>query len=103
MTRGRKCRVEEEHEIVSHDGKEQPASLSIYFDVSPDAYVLRLHEYPHVSFYCDKHSKVVQVHESTSSPERSGHSGPAETLRLDEVTEDAVKQRVLKVLKAIYA
>lgn len=100
--RGRESRIDEQEDSVTHDQKEQKTAVSIYFNVSQDKYVSRLYEYAHVTFYCDKRGKVVQVHESTMSPGRGGHSGSAGSFSIDEVTEDTVKQKVMKVLKEIY-
>ena len=100
--RGRPCRIEEDSDGVTNDGKEQRSAVSIYFNVSPDKYVSRSYEYAHISFYCDKHGKVVQVHESTIAPNHGGRSGSAGSLKLNEVTEVTVKSKAMNVLKEIY-
>lgn len=100
--RGRPCRIEEDTDCVTHDAKEQRAAVSIYFDISQDKYVSRLYEYAHVSFWCDKHSKVVQVRESTIAPNHGGHSGSGGGLKIGEVTEESVNSKVIKVLREIY-
>jgi uncharacterized protein YjaZ len=100
--RNRQCRIEEELDATARDGKEQRAAISIYFNISSDRYVPSLHEYPHVSFYCDKHEKVVQIHESTIGPNHGGSSGPAGSLKLNEVTDSIVKSKIMNVLRELY-
>jgi hypothetical protein len=101
VSRGRASRVEADLTGVNHEGKEQAASIAIYFNVSEDKYESRLNEYPYVKFNCNKREKVVQVHESTTGPNHGGHSGSAGTLKLSEVTDGTVKAKVLKALKEI--
>ena len=100
--RGRLSRIEEESDGVTYDRKEKPAKISIYFNISPEDSISSLDEYAHVCFYCDKRGKLVQVHESTIGPNHGGHSGSSGSLQLSEVSEETVKEKVMKVLREIF-
>ena len=101
--RGRKAKIDEKEDSITYDGKHQQASLSIYFGVSESEFSSRLHEYAHVTFFCNKQGKIIQVHESTIMPGRGGQAGAAGTLGLEDVTEETIQRSVMKVLRTIYA
>ncbi|MGA2550257.1 MAG: hypothetical protein ABSF50_08910 [Burkholderiaceae bacterium] len=59
------------------------------------------YQQPYVRIVCDLHSQKANFHESTIGPGRGGHSGQTGSVPLDEVTEDLVHSRILRVLAEI--
>ena len=96
------CRIEEDINEITHNGKERHIFISIYFNISPNKHVGCLNEYPHVSFACDKYSKQINVSESTIGPNHGGRMGPVGNFKISDITEKFIQSKVMKVLKEIY-
>ncbi|MDE2135492.1 MAG: hypothetical protein KGJ49_12965 [Alphaproteobacteria bacterium] len=83
------------------DRREVPASIRLTFLLGdrnlPD------YEYPGFSVICEKSRGTVLFHESTSSPGRGGHSGPAGEVKISELTKELLQERILKVIAEIFA
>lgn len=59
------------------------------------------YQQPYVTITCDQFAAKATFHESTIGPGRGGHSGQTGSVPLEEVTEDLVHSRVLRVLAEI--
>jgi len=50
-------------------------------------------KYPHVMFIADKIKQVVQIHENTMFPNRSGHGGmKSKSYKIDEINSDIIEK-----------
>ncbi len=50
---------------------------------------------------CDQYAQKANFHESTIGPGRGGHSGQTGSIPLEEISEDLIHARILRVLAEI--
>ncbi|WP_018183967.1 hypothetical protein [Kaistia granuli] len=60
------------------------------------------YEYPGLSVICEKQQQKVRFHESTMSPGRGGHAGPAGEATLNSITKEMVQEKISKVVAEIF-
>lgn len=94
-------RIDESKDEISQDIKRRGASISICFLVGRDA-GRPSHEYPYFTVFCDKHAQRARFSQSTLSPGLRGHSGAAGDALLNEVTEDLIHEKIIKILTEVF-
>lgn len=99
--KGYSCRIDESKDEITHDVKRRGASISICFLVGRDP-LRPSHEYPHFTVFCDKHAQRARFSESTISPGLSGRSGAAGEAPLNEVTEELIHKKIIKILTEVF-
>ena len=95
--KGCKYKIDESQDGATSDGKYQGASISIRFLFGKDSY-RPLHEYPSFTIFCEKHVQKARFHENTIAPGRGGQLSPTGEVSLDEVTEELIHTKILRVL-----
>lgn len=59
------------------------------------------YQQPYVRVVCDQYAQKANFHESTIGPGRGGHSGQTGSIPLEEISEDLIHARILRVLAEI--
>ena len=95
--KGCKYKIDESQDGATPDGKHQGASIAIRFLFGKDSY-RPSHEYPSFTVFCEKHVQKARFHENTIAPGRGGQSDPSGYASLNEVTEDLIQTKLLRVL-----
>lgn len=97
--RGYQCEVtESDGEPDGRGGKSDPSvTLTILLD-KPDQHQRQ----PHLSAICDRLQRRVRFHESTMTPGRGGHAGPAGEAALPSVTDELVFTKAVKFIGEVF-
>ncbi len=99
--KGYSYRIDESKDELTHDVKRQGASISICFLFGKDSY-RPSHEYPYFTVFCDKRAQRARFNESTISPGLTGRSGESGDALLNEVTEELIHKKILRILTEVF-
>jgi hypothetical protein len=95
--KGCKYEIDESQDGATHGGRHQGASIAIRFLFGKDSY-RPMHEYSSFAVFCEKNVQKARFHENIVAAGRGGQSSPAGEASLDEVTEDLIHTKILRVL-----
>lgn len=106
--RGHEYKIEKTDYSISSEYKyEKPSiTMEIYPDglasyKNPTSYSIQRY-FPHVGFVAEKLKFNTYFHVSTISPNKGGHAGSEGEYSLDEITEDLIFEKCIKVFKEIF-
>ena len=91
-----------EDDKPSLDGRSRSTPASIRLTIFPSERRYPVHENPGFSVICEKGEQKVRFHESTMSPSRGGHAGPAGQATLGALTKDLIQEKILKVVAEVF-
>lgn len=91
---------EDDKPSLDHRSRSTPASITFTIFVGKRHYPLN--ENPMLSVICEKGLERVRFHESTISRSRGGHSGSAGAVTLNELTEELIHEKILKVVAEVF-
>ena len=101
-SKGYSYEVSTEDDKPSLDGRSRsiPASIRLTMFLGERRYPI--HDNPGFSVICEKWHQKVRFHESTMSPGRGGHAGPAGETSVPELTKDLLQERILKIVAEVF-
>lgn len=100
--KGYSYEVSTEDDKPSLDGRSRSIPASIRLTMFLGERRHPVHENPGFSVICEKGQQRVRFHESTMSPARGGHAGPAGEATLPELTKDLIQEKILKVVAEVF-
>lgn len=100
--KGYSYEVSTEEDKPPLDGQSRSTPASIRLTIFLGGRRHPVHEYPGFSIICEKGQQKVRFHESTMSPGRGGHAGPAGETTLAKLTKDLVQEKILKVVAEVF-
>lgn len=101
--KGLAARIEQSAERLSRDGRQESREeialvLVVGGDSRPAHYRAEL---PHLALHPDKHRQVVDLHQSTMAPGRGGQSSGIGSVKLEQITEEFLEQKLLALLREV--
>jgi hypothetical protein len=101
-TKGIKTRVERTEERRGRDGKvEHQSAITLRLLIGSEERHYPEYEQPHLSLICDKIKQLVDVNESTTTLQAAGHSSTVASVRIEELTDEFLQQKVLVLLRDV--
>ncbi len=100
QSKGMQTRIEQSEERLAHDGRQESREEISLVLVMGDGYGRHV-EMPHLSLWPDKYKEVVRLGQSTIVPGTGGYRGGIGSVKLDEVTEEFLEQKVVALVQKI--
>lgn len=102
-SKGMETRIGQSEETVGRNGKlDAHEEISFVLCVGDEGRLHHGFEQPHLTLRPNKHNWLVDIYESTLVPGRGGHSGGIGSVKLEEITqaflEEKVRELVIEVL-----
>lgn len=104
LAKGMKTQVSETQESTGRDGRiDSREQIAIGLVITDDNEGRRpsLYEYPFLALQADKHRQLVDLHQSTTAPGRGGISGGIGSVKLEDVTEALLEEKVLGLVREV--
>jgi hypothetical protein len=103
-TKGLKSAIAESQDQPGRDGRQETReqiSLRVQLDDDDGRGYRAAHEIPQLSLIPEKYKQEITIHQSTISRSRGGMSGAVGTVRLEQVTEELLEQKVLNFVREL--
>ena len=100
--KGLKTRVEQTQERRGRDGTlQRERAITLRLLIGDEDRHYPEYEQPHLSLICDKGKQLVHIIESTSTLQSGGHSNIVASVRIEQLTDEFLQQKVLQLLQDV--